>query len=82
MVSCEDIQAAGVKALEPRVCAENIKKIGLSGGCFGWVEGGEVFLEAGWVGKHITTSLYGGCKVGCHNGAVENVESAQNRTGA
>jgi len=57
VVSCEDIQAVLVKSCQPRVCAENIKKMGLSGGLLGGVEGGDVFLEACLVGRHITTSL-------------------------
>lgn len=45
--------------------------MGLSDGEFGGREGGEVLLEACWVGKHTTNSLGEGCKVGCHRRGVE-----------
>ena len=50
---------------------ENIEKMGLSYGLFRGREGGEVFGEGSLAGKHTTTSLRRGCKVGCHRGIVE-----------
>ena len=48
--------------------------MGLSYGEFGGREGGEVFGEGSFAGKHTNTSLGRGCKVRCHMGGVEKTD--------
>ena len=42
---------------------ENIQKLGLSNGLQGWIEGGDVFLEAFGVGCHTAYSLCGASRL-------------------